>query len=150
MPTYVGFSTKNINQPLTLVRPGVYGGIGSTTNQPRLGKKFALTDEQLVIRDLLNALSIKQGDKVGQPTYGTTLWSYLFEPSNENTQQAIEDEVRRVITLDPRIILNSVGVYVQENGVLLQIEMAFSPFNNAVKTDFFLNRYDGSIQQLAQ
>ena len=150
MPTYSGFSTKNVNQPLEIIRPGVYGGLGSTTSQPRLGKKFALTDEQLVIRDLLNALSIKQGDKVGQPTYGTTLWSYLFEPSTDETRQVIEDEVRRVISLDPRIILNTVGVYVQENGVLLQIEMAFNPFNVATQIDFFLNRYDGSIQQLAQ
>jgi hypothetical protein len=74
----------------------------------------------------------------------------LFESSTQDTQQAIEDEVRRVINLDPRIILNSVGVYVQENGVLLQIEMAFNPFNVATQVDFFLNRYDGSIQQLAQ
>ena len=150
MPIYNGFSTLNVNQPLSLVRAGVYGGIGSTTVQPRIGKKFALYDQNLVIRDLLNALSIKQGDKVGQPTYGTTLWSYLFEPSTQETQQAIEDEVRRVISLDPRIILNSVGVYVQENGVLLQIEMAFNPFNVATQIDFFLNRYDSSIQQLAQ
>ena len=149
MPVYKGFSTKDVNQPLTLIRPGVYGGIGSTTVQPRIGKKFALTDSQLVIRDLLNALSIKQGDKVGQPTYGTTLWSYLFEPGTEDTLRVIEDEVRRVISLDPRIILNTVGVYIQENGVLLQIEMAFNPFNVATQIDFFLNRYDGSIQQLA-
>jgi phage baseplate assembly protein W len=150
MPTFKGFSTVGVNQSLSLVRPGVYGGVGSTTVQPRIGRKYALSDQNLVIRDLLNALSIKQGDKVGQPTYGTILWSYIFEPSTQETQQAIEDEVRRVISLDPRIILNSVGVYIQENGVLLQIEMAFSPFNNVIKTDFFLNRYNGSIQQLSQ
>ena len=69
MPIYNGFSTQNVNQPLSLVRAGVYGGIGTTTVQPRIGKKFALSDQNLVIRDLLNALSIKQGDKVGQPTY---------------------------------------------------------------------------------
>lgn len=149
MPTYKGFSTLDVNKPLSLIRPGVYGGVGSTNSQPRIGKKFALSDQNLVIRDLLNALSIKQGDKVGQPTYGTTLWSYLFEPSTQETQQVIEDEIRRVISLDQRIILNSVGVYIQENGVLLQIEMAFNPFNVATQIDFFLNRYDGSIQQLA-
>ena len=125
MPTYKGFSTIGVNQSLSLVRPGVYGGVGTLTTPPRLGRKFALYDENLVIRDLLNALSIKQGDKVGQPTYGTTLWSYLFEPSTEETQQVIQDEIRRVISLDPRIILNSVGVFVQENGILIQVEMAF-------------------------
>jgi phage baseplate assembly protein W len=150
MATYIGFSTVGANQPRELDRPGRFGGPGSTTYEPRLGRKYVLTDEQLVIRDLLNALSIKQGDKVGQPQYGTTLWTYVFEPQTEATQQMITTEVRRVMGLDPRIILNSLGVYAQNNGILLQVEMAFSPFNNAIKTSFFLNKYDGSIRQLAQ
>lgn len=150
MPTYLGFSTIEIDQPRVSQRPGVFGGIGTITTQPRSGRRYSLTDQQLVIRDLLNALSIKQGDKVGQPTYGTTLWSYVFEPATDDVRNQIETEVRRVISLDPRIVLNSVGAYSQENGFLLQIEMAFSPFNQAVSIGFFLNRYDGSIQQLAQ
>jgi phage baseplate assembly protein W len=150
MPTYIGFSTVDINQPRVDQRPGVFGGIGSVVLSPRQGRKFSLTDEQLVVRDLLNALSIKQGDKVGQPTYGTTLWSYVFEPATDDVRDQIETEVRRVIALDPRIVLNSVGAYEQENGFLLQIELAFSPFNQATQIDFFLNRFDGSIQQLSQ
>jgi phage baseplate assembly protein W len=150
MATYIGFSTVGANQPRELDRPGRFGGPGSTTYEPRLGRKYVLTDEQLVIRDLLNALSIKQGDKVGQPQYGTTLWTYVFEPQTEATQQLITTEVRRVMNLDPRIILNSLGVYAQNNGILLQVEMAFSPFNNVLSTSFFLNKYDGSIRQLAQ
>lgn len=150
MPTYLGFSSVDLCQPRVDQRPGVFGGIGTVTTPPRSGRKYSLTDQQLVIRDLLNALSIKQGDKVGQPTYGTTLWSYVFEPNIDDVRDRIETEVRRMIALDPRIVLNSVGVYSQENGFLLQIEMAFSPFNQAVSVDFFLNRYNGSIQQLAQ
>lgn len=150
MATYIGFSTVGANQPREINRPGRFGGPGSTTYQPRIGRKYVLTDEQLVIRDLLNALSIKQGDKVGQPAYGTTLWSYVFEPQTEVTKQQITTEVRRVMAQDPRIILNSLGVYAQNNGILLQVEMAFSPFNNAVTLDLFLNKYDGSIKQLAK
>lgn len=150
MATYVGFSTIDVNQPRKIVRSGIYGGVGSTTYQPKLGKKFVLTDENLVIRDLLNALSIPQGSKVGQPTYGTLLWSYLFEPQNENTEELITTEIRRVMSEDPRIILNSLGIYAQDNGVLVQIEMAFSPFNQAVSVDFFLNKFDGTVQQLSQ
>lgn len=150
MPTYLGFSTVGLNQPRVDQRPGAFGGIGTVVTPPRVGRKYSLTDQQLVVRDLLNALSIKQGDKVGQPTYGTTLWSYVFEPATDDVRSQIETEVRRVIALDPRIVLNSVGAYSQENGFLLQIELAFSPFNQAVSIDFFLNKYDGSIQQLSQ
>jgi phage baseplate assembly protein W len=150
MPTYIGFSTQDVNQPTILVTPGAFGGTGNIIAPPRLGKKFTLVDGQLVIRDLLNALSIKQGDKVGQPTYGTTLWSYVFEPESSETRGQVEDEIRRVITEDPRIVLNSVGVYYQDNGILIEIEMAVNTFNNAVQFGLFLNRFDGSIQQLAR
>jgi phage baseplate assembly protein W len=150
MATYIGFSTVGVNQRRKLSEVGRFGGSGSTTAQPRLGRKYVLTDEQLVVRDLQNAFAIQQGSKVGQPAYGTTLWTYVFEPQTESTREAITLEVRRVIGLDPRVILNSVGVYSNENGVLIQVEMAFSPFNQAVTIDFFLNKFDGSIQQLAQ
>lgn len=150
MPTYIGFSTQNANQPIVFNTPGNQGGIGNVTVSPRLGKKFRLTDEQLVIRDLLNAFSIKQGDKVGNPGYGTTIWTYVFEPNTDDVRREMEAEVRRVAAQDPRIILNTVNIYARENGVLIQVEMAMSPFNNAVQMGFFLNRFDGSIQQLAQ
>lgn len=150
MPTYIGFSTHDVNQPITFTTPGNQGGIGTLTVSPRIGKKFRLTDEQLVIRDLVNAFSIKQGDKVGNPGYGTTLWSYVFEPNTDDVRSEIEAEVRRVAAQDPRINLNTVNIYPRENGVLLQVEMSFSPFNNSVQLGFFLNRYDGSIQQLSQ
>jgi len=150
MATYVGFSTIGVNQPQDSVRAGVFGGVGNLQYQPLAGKKFVITDANLVLRDLLNALSIQQGSKVGQPDYGTTLWTYVFEPSDEFTLQAIEDEIRRVINQDSRIYLNSLAVYSQDNGVLVQVEMSFNPFNNPVNASFFLNRYDGSIQQLAQ
>jgi len=150
MTTFKGFSTIGVNQPKQLVRAGVFGGVGSLNYTPVTGKKFLLTDDQLVIRDLLNALSIQQGSKVGQPEYGTTLWSYMFETLDDNTLTLIETEVRRVISNDSRINLESVKVYAQENGVLLQIEMTFSPYNQPVTVDFFLNKFDGSISQIAQ
>ena len=150
MPTYIGFSTIDINQPKNLERPGVGGGMGSITHPVRVGRKFRLTDDQLVIRDLLNALSINQGDKVGQPQYGTTLRTYLYEQNTEELRQAIEDEVRRVASLDPRIDLQDVTIYEQDNGILLEVQMFITPYNNEVSVGFFLNRYDGSIQQLSQ
>jgi len=150
MPTYIGFSTQETNQPRPLVRTGAFGGVGNITTSPRLNKKFTLVDEQLVIRDLLNAFSIKQGDKVGQPTYGTTLWTYVFEPGTYEARGEIEDEVRRVISQDPRIVLNTVGVIYEDNGVLIELELAVNMFNNAIQLGLFLNRYDGTVQQLAR
>lgn len=148
MTTFKGFSTIGVNQPKQLVRAGVFGGVGTLTYTPITGKKFLLTDDQLVIRDLLNALSIQQGMKVGQPEYGTTLWSYMFESFDQTTLDLIETEVRRVLSQDSRINVSSVMINAKNNGILLQIEMTFSPYNQSVNVDFFLNKFDGSISQL--
>ena len=150
MPTYIGFSTQDVGQPRNLVQQGADGGIGTITQQPPVGKKYRLVDTELVIQDLLNAFSIKQGDKVGQPSYGTTLWNFVFEPNTEDVRDQIQAEVRRVASLDPRLTLGTIQLYTHDNGVLIEMQMSVSPFNNVVPFGFFLNKYDGSIQRLSQ
>lgn len=141
MPTYIGFSTINADKPKTTnAKPGSGTGTGGITNPIIFGKKFRMVDNQLVLQDLVNALNIPLGQKVGQPGYGTTLWSFIFEPNNFNTQQQIETEIRRVAGLDPRIQLNYVQVYPRDNGILVEVEMAVTPFNEALVLSVFFNQ----------
>lgn len=145
MPTYVGFSTSNSNAPRsTNLSVGPDGGSGSLTSPVRFGKKYRLVDEQLVIQDFLNALNIQQGQKVGNPGYGTTLWSFVFEPNTADVQFQLENEIRRVAQLDPRMIINSIKAYPQENGILLEVELAIAPFNNAQLLSVFFNNATNS------
>ena len=140
MPTYIGFSTINANKPRsTNLNAGADGGTGSIVQPIVFGKKFKLVDEQLVIQDFLNALNIPQGQKVGNPGYGTTLWSFVFEPNTADVQVQLQNEIRRVANLDSRLIVNSVNAYPQENGILLEVELAVAPFNNAQVLSVFFN-----------
>jgi phage baseplate assembly protein W len=139
MATYTGFSTQEVNQRNEV---NILGAV-----PPKLIKKFTLTDSQLVIRDLMNALSIKQGDKVGNPTYGTSIWSYVFEPNTSDVQEELESELRRVIAQDPRIILNSIETYPYDNGIRFEIELAFSPFNQATTVSLNLDKSTGKVSQ---
>lgn len=143
MSTYNGFSTQQVDQQRKLVRTGIDGGVGTVTQQPYLGKKFKLTDEQLVLRDFLNSFNIKQGDKVGQPEYGTTIWDLVFDPNVDATAAAIETEVRRLASQDARIVLNTVTPYFYDNGILIEVQMSFQPFNNAMSFGFYLNKSNG-------
>ena len=121
MPNYIGFSTINANKPRSTTLPvGADGGHGSTVNPVVIGKKFRLVDQPLVIQDFLNALNIRKGEKVGKPQYGTTLWDFVFDPNTRDVQYQLEAEIRRVANSDPRIVLNSVKAYPQENGILLE------------------------------
>ena len=145
MPNYIGFSTINANKPRsTNLNPGKSGGTGSTVQPIVYGKKFRMVDEKLVIQDFINALNIQQGQKVGNPGYGTSLWSFVFEPNTTDVRFRLETEIRRVAGLDPRMILNSVKTYPQENGILIELEMAVTPYNNAQTLSVFFSNALGT------
>jgi len=107
MTTYIGFNTINQN------------------------KKFTLVDFELIQRDLLNAFNIRQGELPGRPAYGSTIWNYLFENQVEQLQQQIRDEVQRVVGGDPRLFLNDIQVFPQENGILIQLQVTVVNTTNA-------------------
>lgn len=140
MPNYIGFSTINANKPRsTNLNAGKSGGTGSMVQPIIYGKKYRLVDEQLVIQDFINALNIQQGQKVGNPGYGTSLWSFVFEPNTTDVRFALETEIRRIAGQDSRMILNSVKTFPQENGILIELEMAVAPFNNAQTLSVFFS-----------
>ena len=140
MPTYIGFSTIGANEPKTTnASPGIDGGTGGVLKPTIPGKKYRLVDEALVVRDFVNALNIQQGQKVGNPGYGSTIWSFVFEPNDAQTQFRLEEEIRRIANGDPRLIINTVKSYPQENGILLEVELAIAPFNNAEVLNVFFN-----------
>lgn len=140
MAQYLGFSTIDANKPKTTNAPvGIDGGVGSILNPIIPGKKFKLNDQQLVIRDFINALNIRQGEKVGQPSYGTTLWNFVFEPNTPDMQFALENEIRRVASTDPRILINYVKAYPQENGILMEVEMGVQPYQEALLLSVFFD-----------
>lgn len=140
MPSYIGFSTIGANLPKTTnLNAGVDGGFGGILRPVNPGRKYRLVDEALVIQDFVNALNIQQGQKVGQPQYGTTLWSFVFEPNTVDVQFQLENEIRRVASQDPRMILNTIKSYPQENGILIEVEMAVAPFNNAELLSIFFD-----------
>lgn len=131
MPNYIGFSTVNSNQPRTS-NPRTIGrdyGSSGIASPLIFGKKYRMVDTPLVVQDFVNALNIRKGTKVGQPGYGTTIWDFVFEQNTLVTQQALEAEIRRVASQDPRIELNYVKAYTAEHGILMEVQMSVTPFN---------------------
>jgi hypothetical protein len=46
-------------------------------------------------------------------------------------QTAIQNEIRRVAGLDPRLVLNTIQVYPKDNGILIEVQLSITPYNNA-------------------
>ena len=116
MPAFIGFNTQ-----------GQY-------------KKFTLTDADLVKRDFLNAINIRQGQLPGRPQYGTIIWENLFDNQSNELISNIETEMQRIAGGDPRMQLNNVEVFPQENGLLLQVELQIVPSTDAERLRIFFDQ----------
>lgn len=103
-------------------------------------KQFTAVDYDLVKIDLLNAFNIRQGELVGRPGYGTLLWNYVFENQTPETEAAIYQEVQRVCGGDPRIYLNSVNMFPQQNGILLELDLIVVPSTSAQRLSIFFDQ----------
>ena len=119
MPTFIGFNT-----------------IGQT-------KRFTLTDFELIKRDILNSFLIKQGEVPGRPLVGTTMQNLMFETQSPETTRQIEQEIRRVIGLDPRVTVQDVLVYSQDNGILCEVALQVKNSTDAQRLEIFFNRSNG-------
>lgn len=86
-------------------------------------KNYTLTDYDLIKRDLLNALNIKQGESLMRPLNGTTIWNFIFEPQDPDTTRQIREEIERIVDKDPRIVANSINIYSQDDGVFIELEV---------------------------
>ena len=86
-------------------------------------KKFTTVDFNLIKIDLLNAFNIRQGQLVGRPGYGTTLWNNVFENQTQETLTSVYNEIQRVCSQDPRVYVSSLQVFPQQNGLLIQLAL---------------------------
>lgn len=116
MATFIGFNTINQN------------------------KKFTLTDFELIKRDLLNAFNIRQGELVGRPGYGTSIWDFVFENQLQETERALIAEIQRVAGGDPRLYVNEIELFPQENGILIQLEITVVPSTDAERLAIFFDQ----------
>jgi phage baseplate assembly protein W len=116
MSTFIGFNTINQN------------------------KYFTLIDFELIKRDLLNAFNIRQGELVGLPWYGTSLWNAVFENQTQDTLQSVYDEIQRVAGQDPRIYINDLQVFPQQNGLLVQLLITVVPTTTSQQLSIFFDQ----------
>jgi phage baseplate assembly protein W len=140
---YRGFSTIGVRQ-----RNSVYdtGGLAPVVSQP--SNTVKISDEAVVTRDLLNAFNIKQGEIPGNPAYGTIIHGFIFEPNIENVRSEMEQEIRRVASLDPRITVDGVKIQPQDNQVLFQLEVRYEPFNDPQTVNMGIDKISGQVSQV--
>jgi phage baseplate assembly protein W len=108
-------------------------------------KKFRLTDLELIKRDLLNHFSIRKGEKLMNPNFGSIIWNTLFEPLTADVKALIVEDIQRVVRYDPRVRIDNVLVDQFDYGLQVQLELTFLPDNLSDVLSLQFNRDLNSV-----
>lgn len=120
--TYKGFST-----------------LGKTTN-------FRLTDFDLIKQDIFNHFTIRKGEKLMRPNFGTIIWNVLYEPFTEDLKSVIVQDVQAIASYDPRVSFDNIIITEYDQGILIELQLRYVLTN---QTNVMLLRFNGETQTLS-
>jgi len=103
-----------------------YNGFSTTAKT----RNFRLTDFDLVKQDLINHFNIRKGEKLMNPSFGTVIWDTIFDPLDEDTKNVIMQDVRKIISYDPRVGAQNVVVTQYDSGIQIEIDLIYIASNN--------------------
>jgi len=119
----------------------IYKGF-STINR---SKKFRASDIDLVKQDLLNHFSIRKGEKLMQPNFGSIIWSLLFEPLTDSVNELIVNDVKKIVGYEPRLGVSNITITSQDYGIQIELDLVFIPTN---QTTSMTMTFDSNSQTL--
>lgn len=101
---------------------------GFTTINRSFGN-FGIYNMDCAKRDLLNHFYTRRGTRVMMPTFGSIIPNLIFDPQTEDTEDLIIDDVKRIVTLDPRFTLNDLTIDSYDNGYNVNLFLTYVPTN---------------------
>ena len=102
----------------------------STYNRAR---KFNLTDFDLIKQDLFNHFSIRKGEKLMNPKFGSIVWDLIFEPLTDQTRELISADIKTIIDYDPRVSADAVTITEYSHGFQIELDLRYV-LTNQVQT----------------
>ena len=99
-------------------------------------QNFRLYDFEVAKQGLINRLSIRKGERVENPEFGTIIYDALFEPFSEALKDAIIEDVTANLNADPRISTQEILVTQADKGIAIQATITYVPLNITEKLRF--------------
>jgi phage baseplate assembly protein W len=109
---------------------------------------YEISDNDLIVQDLLNHLQIRKGEKLMNPNVGTIIWNRLFDPLTQALKTEIKKDIDRIIAYDPRfnVVSNTV---VQESpdgrGLVLNFQLQFATDNKIAQLSVIFDKVANNL-----
>jgi phage baseplate assembly protein W len=94
----------------------------------RVRAPYTLTDAELIKTDIVNELLTRKGERVMRPNYGTTIHDMIMNPLDDFVVAEVEEEIRRIVSKDPRVELGDVFISVLEHTIRADVQLTILPF----------------------
>jgi phage baseplate assembly protein W len=108
-------------------------------------KNYKLYDIDLVKQDLINHFYIRKGEKLENPEFGTVIWDMLFEQFTEDVKSTIAKDVEEIVNYDPRLIVNEIQIDSTDQGIRIQADITYIPFNINERMTFDFDKNNSVI-----
>ncbi len=99
-------------------------------------KNFKLYDFEVAKQDMINRLSVRKGERVENPEFGTIIYDAIFEPFTEELKDLIVDDITGNLNADPRISTQEILVTEADKGIAIQATITYVPLNITEKLRF--------------
>ena len=99
-------------------------------------QSFKVYDFECVKQDLINRLSVRKGERVENPEFGTIIYDCLFEPFTETLRDQILEDITANLNADPRIATEEILVTEEDHGIAIQATIKYIPLDITEKLQF--------------
>ena len=99
-------------------------------------QNFKVYDFECAKQDLINRLSVRKGERVENPEFGTIIYDALFEPLTDTLKEAILDDVTDNLNADPRIATEDINIQEADKGITIQATIKYVPLDITEKLRF--------------
>ena len=99
-------------------------------------QNFKVYDFECAKQDLINRLSVRKGERVENPEFGTIIYDMLFEPFTEDLKEQILEDITANLNADPRLSTENIAVSEEDHGISIQASITFVPLNITEKMRF--------------
>ena len=110
-------------------------------------QNFKVYDFECVKQDLINRLSVRKGERVENPEFGTIIYDCLFEPFTEALKDQITDDITANLNADPRLATEEIQVMEVDHGIAIQATIRYIPLDITEKLQFKFD--ENSLQRLS-
>ncbi len=130
---------------------GSAGGKGGVTfkgfSSRSENSNFKLYDYECAKQDLINRLSVRKGERVENPEFGTIIYDAMFEPFTDALKDAIVEDITANLNADGRISTQEILVSDVDHGIAIQATITYLPLNITEK--LALNFDENSLLRLS-